>query len=354
MRRTITIGLGSTAIVAGAAMTLATMTGASETQTDAPGYLVTTMNAAHRAAPIEVHVWYPTDDASAPVAIGENALFDGFAGRTDAAPSGTDSPVVIFSHGSGGNAVQAGWFASALAAQGMIVVATNHHGTMSRDSDPHQTPMLWQRTRDLTAALDALENGALGGFSADMDRVASVGFSLGGAAALSLAGADLSKAAFIDYCAQPVEKPDCDWMVAAGVDFDAIDADLYEADWRDPRITAVLAIDPALTQVMTVSGLADIDMPVMTLGLGTADTIPLAVDASHLGAKLPDARHMWIPDAAHFSFLPSCGIVGKTATLLMGDDNICSDWGLRNRDVIHAEVLDAAGQFLAEVFANPA
>jgi predicted dienelactone hydrolase len=213
--------------------------------------------------------------------------------------------------------------------------------------------MLWQRTRDLSAALDALEDGALGDLSADMDRVASVGFSLGGAAALSLAGATLSKAAFIDYCAQPVEKPDCDWMIAAGVDFAAIDAALYEANWRDDRISAVLAIDPAWTQAMTLSGLAQMDMPVMTLGLGTADTIPVAVDASHLRAKLPDSSHVWIEQAAHFSFLPSCGIVGKVAIMLMGDDNICSDWGLRDRDVIHAEVLTVASQFLAQVFENP-
>jgi predicted dienelactone hydrolase len=348
MKRSIPIATFTALTLAGAAMVFA------DENTDTPeGYLVTQIAAPHRAAPIEVHVWYPTDDINAPEMIAENALFAGFAAQMNAEPSTEQAPVIIFSHGSGGKAVQTGWLASQLAAEGIIVVAPNHQGTMTLDSDPHQTPMMWQRARDLTAALDALEDGALGEFNGDMDRVASMGFSLGGAAALSIAGAALSKDDFRSYCAQPVEKPDCDWMVAAGVDFSAIDETLYEADWRDPRIDAALAIDPALTQAMTVAGLASMDMPVLTLGLGQMDNIPMAVDASHLIDKLPNGQHVWIDQAAHFSFLPTCGVIGKIATGLFGDDNICSDWGLRNRDVIHAEILTEATTFLNSVFQTP-
>jgi predicted dienelactone hydrolase len=89
---------------------------------------------------------------------------------------------------------------------------------------------------------------------------------------------------------------------------------------------------------MTAESLAKIDMPMMTLALGDIDTIPMAVDASHLSAIIDQAQHIWIPGAAHFSFLPSCGIIGKIATSVMGDDNICSDWGLRSRDDVHADI----------------
>lgn len=150
-----------------------------------------------------------------------------------------------------------------------------------------------------------------------------------------------------------VEKPDCDWMNDAGVDFSQIDQALYEADWTDPRISAVLAIDPALTQAMTVESLAEIEMAMMTLGLVGIDTIPLAVDASHLSAVIDQAQHIWIPGAAHFSFLPSCGIIGNIATSVMGDDNICSDWGLRSRDDVHADIVEHTSAFLAQVFQSP-
>ena len=336
-------------LLAGTAAVLAS--GQSEpNQTAASGYMMTNFDAAHRDAPVEVHVWYPTEATGIGETIAQNILFDGFFGQIDAAPTQTAHPVIVFSHGSGGRSVQTGWLASQLAAQGYIVVAPHHQGTMTLDSDPHQTPMLWQRVRDISAALDMLEAGELGGIKADMTQVAAMGFSLGGAAALSISGAGLSKSDFIAYCAQPVEKPDCDWMNAAGVDFSQIDQTLYESDWSDPRIDAVFAIDPALTQAMTDETLATMDMPVLTLGLGNQDAIPVAVDASHLTGKIAGAEHVWIPGGAHFSFLPSCGYIGKIATGVMGDDNICSDWGLRNRDVLHAEIADQATAFFAKVF----
>jgi predicted dienelactone hydrolase len=285
--------------------------------------------------------------------IAENILFDGFAAQESATLSTLSTPVVIFSHGSGGKAVQAGWLASQLATQGMIVVAPNHQGTMSQDSDPFQTPMIWQRTKDLSATLDALENGALGDFTPDMERVAAMGFSLGGGAALTLAGAQLSKADFITYCAEPEGTPDCDWMQAGGVDFGDIDQALYEADWSDPRISSVIAIDPALTQAMTADSLDKMTLPTLTIGLGNAETVPLAANAYHLQGRIEGAEHTWIPQSAHFSFLPSCSVIGKIATSLIGDDNICSDWGLRNRDAVHTDVLAEISSFLEHTFVPP-
>lgn len=352
MTRTLTIS--AAALIAGTtgaflwAQTEPTQTGATS------GYMTTQISAAHRDAPIDLHIWYPTNDSETPVSLAENLLFDGFTALPDAQPSALAAPVVVFSHGSGGKATQSGWLAAHLAKQGMIVIAPNHHGTMSQDSDPFQTPMIWQRTRDLSAALDALEVGAIGGITPDMDRVGAMGFSLGGGAVLNFAGAQLSKADFIAYCTNGEGTQDCDWMEAAGVDFNAIDQSLYEADWRDHRISSVFAIDPALTQAMTDDSLSDMDMPVMTLGLGDRATIPMSVDAEHLGAILDDARHAWVPEAAHFSFLPSCGIIGKLAISVLGDDNICSDWGLRNRDEIHNEIADHAATFFTEVFQAPA
>jgi predicted dienelactone hydrolase len=185
MRQTFIIGNGAALTLAGAAAVFAN-TDPSDAVFDAPGYSVVQIATAHREAPVEVHIWYPTDGMSDGVTTGENLLFDGFDAQLDAEPAETASPIVIFSHGSGGKALQTGWLASQLAAQGIIVVALNHQGTMSQDSDPHPTPMIWQRNRDLSAALDALETGALGALVPDMNRVAAVGFSLGGAAALSI------------------------------------------------------------------------------------------------------------------------------------------------------------------------
>jgi len=314
------------------------------------GYHITTLDVAHRAAPVEVHVWYPTLAEDAPVEIGGNILFHGFAAQIDAAAAPNDAPLIVMSHGSGGNAAQMGWFATQMAAQGYIVAAPNHHATMSRDSDPYQTPHIWLRNQDLSAVIDTFAAGEVHDVTADMDQVAIAGFSLGGGAALSVSGAGLSKAAFIEYCNGEDTPIDCAWMMAAGVDFTQIDQEMYEADWTDPRIMATFAVDPALTRAMTQPTLSDIDHPVMTIGLGSQADIPLAVDASHLTTKIPGARHTWVEGAAHFSFLPTCGWIGKIATSVAGDDNICSDFGLRNRDAVHADVVAVARGYFADVF----
>jgi predicted dienelactone hydrolase len=176
---------------------------------ESPGYLVTEMVVPGRMLPVRLHVWYPTDSQGDPQLIGQNGLFYGSHVRPDAPPVAGALPVVVISHGSGGNAERLGWLAGYLAHLGMIVAAPDHPGTTSGDSDPFLTPLIWERTDHLTAALDLLQNASPGGLQADLTRVASVGFSLGGYTAISLGGVRVTKDAFIDHCAANPDAADC-------------------------------------------------------------------------------------------------------------------------------------------------
>ena len=75
-----------------------------------------------------------------------------------------------------------------------------------------------------------------------MDRVGAVGFSLGVYSVLGLGGAEVSKAAFIDYCDRFPDKIDCGWMNASGLDLNTIDEIRYESSNLDPRVGAILSI----------------------------------------------------------------------------------------------------------------
>ena len=90
-------------------------------------------------------------------------------------------------------------------------------------------PLLWTVIRTLTIEIWKRP--------ADLSDVTSAGFSLGGHSALALAGARVSKDAYIGML-------DCGWMTRGGVDFNDIDSLRYEASFKDPRITASIAIDP--------------------------------------------------------------------------------------------------------------
>jgi predicted dienelactone hydrolase len=193
----------------------------------------------------------------------------------------------------------------------MIVVAPDHPGTTSGDSDPNQTPLVWQRTDDLTAALDLLQNAPPGGLQPDMTRVAVLGFSLGGYTALGLAGVQVNKAAFIDHCSATPDAADCAWMVAAGVDFTAIDAARYDASHADAQVTAAVVIDPALVQAITSDSLKAATVPFLLINLGDAGSIVAASDVAGLAKDLRDTTYQAVPGAAHFSFLAECSVLGK-------------------------------------------
>lgn len=312
------------------------------------GYTNLTVVMAHRAKPVDVHIWYPTEATGTQELIGQNALFYGFYALRDAEPKSSPLPVVVMSHGSGGNAVQMGWIATELARRGMIVIAPNHQGTTSRDSDPFQTVKVWQRADDLKAALDLIEKSPPFGLRADMTRVASFGFSLGGFSALSVAGVQVSKTQFIDYCAKNAGVLDCGWMQKAGVDFTSIDQAKYEQSNRDPHVSVTVAVDPALPLAMTVSSLLSLTMPTLIINLGEPDTIPVGMRLDQVSKKISSAAYEVVPKSHHFTFVAECSRLGEIIIGLAGDDNICSDKGFRPRAEVHPELAKLIGDFLVE------
>lgn len=313
---------------------------------DPPGYHVTQMQVPGRLDPVTLHLWYPADSDASPVLVSQNGLFYGEFVRRDAPPAAGAMPVVVLSHGSGGNAERLVWLAGYLASQGMILAAPDHPGTTSGDSDPFRTPLVWERIGDLKAALDLLETAPPLGMQPDMTRVASLGFSLGGYSALGLGGVRVTRDAFIVHCAEKPQAADCAWMVAAGVDFTAVDAARYDADHSDPRVIATVAIDPALVAAVDMEVLGGLDHPFLIVNLGEVASLPEGLDASGLAAAIPGASHLAIPGAAHFSFLAECSTLGVIIIGLAGEDNICSDRGLRDRGLVHDDLRAAIGGFL--------
>lgn len=312
------------------------------------GYHTTQISVPHRDELVSLHVWYPTKAALEPKLVGQNPLFYGFYAQVDAPPVAGKLPVVVLSHGSGGNAVALGWLASYLATKGMIVAAPNHPGTMSRDSDPFQTVKIWQRPQDLSAVLDALGDAPPLGIMPDLARVGVIGFSLGGHSALSISGIEVSKQGFIDYCDQYPDKIDCGWMNAAGVDFSAIDQALYEQSNKDQRVRATVAIDAALPLAIKPESAAFLDHPALLINLGAPQDIANGMRLDNVAKTLPRAQYRSVPDAYHFSFINECSLFGFLMIAVAGEENICSDIGMRDRGEIHKELQGTISAFLSD------
>ena len=313
-----------------------------------PGYQTTTLQVPHRDVFLNLNIWYPTDDDRPTELIGQNALFYGHYVRPNAQPKSGTHPVVVFSHGSGGNALQVGWLAEALAEKGYVVLATNHPGTTSSDSLPERTVMIWERAKDLTEILNWAENPTIEGLSLDTANISVAGFSLGGHSALAISGLQVSKAKFIEYCDRNADIWDCGWLSRGGVDFTEINADLYDARYLDSRVGATIAIDPALAPAAIIESAVGISHPVMVINFKPHEGVPEALDAAQITEMMPNARYKAIPHCWHFSFLPECSLLGKIVIGLGGEENICSDWKLRNRSDVHQALINQIVPFLDE------
>ena len=145
--------------------------------------------APERGRDIAVTVWYPATGGGTPGLVGDNRLFEGAPALRDAPIAEGDFPLVLFSHGSGGRIEGLSWLATALAEAGFVVAGPNHPGTTSGDSTPAATPKIWERTADLSALIDGFSADAGWREAIDAARIGVVGFSLGGATAMEIAGA---------------------------------------------------------------------------------------------------------------------------------------------------------------------
>jgi predicted dienelactone hydrolase len=350
--RIVLIGLlALSAFVFGGAFLLGTTKRPVPDQT--PGYHTALVPMVHRAKPVLVHFWYPAKNQNKQELVGQNGLFFGHYVQPNAKPIEGSLPVVLLSHGSGGNAERLGWLATEIANRGMIVAAPDHPGTTSGDSDPFQTVKVWERPEDLSAILDFLGANKEAELKPDMNRVAVVGFSLGGFSALSLSGAQVSKSQFIAYCNANRGQLDCGWMQKAGVDFTTIDQARYERSNTDPRIKVTVAVDPALPAAIVVGSLAKINHPTLIINLGEPGSIPAAMQVDSLAKNIPDARYVAVSGAHHFSFMAECSWLGFIVIGVAGEDNICSDVGLRSRGEVHAKVGPVIVDFLHDKLTSP-
>ena len=323
-----------TKIVAATTLTLSCISTVAQS---APGYQTSMLEVKHREQPLALHIWYPAKDSGGKTMLGKNAVFTGIEVQRGAAPNKNKAPLVLLSHGSGGNAVNIGWIAARLANEGAIVVSTNHPGTTSRDSHPHETVRLWQRTADFSAILDHLQNNAPYGLLIDSSKIGAVGFSLGGHTVLGLAGAQVKKQKFIDYCDQYPKLSDCIW-IQKGVDLKDIDAVKYGQSNLDPRIKAIVAVDPALAQAYDAKSLQGINKPILVINLGSADKVPAGINGHNIIKELPSASYATVKGATHFSFLGKCRTLGKYIIKSVGEEPICSEVSNRIRADIHVEI----------------
>lgn len=316
---------------------------------DIAGYDRITVQAKHRPAPVAGSIWYPTGTPTYRGLIGDNVVFTGSPAYVGAAVADGKFPLILLSHGSGGNMDAISWISSGLARRGAMVLALNHPGSTSGDSSPRRSVRLGERAADLSAALDTLLADPSFAPHIDTTRITAAGFSLGGTTALNLAGLRFDRDAYRDYCAEFLETAlDCVFFAKGGVDFSALPED-FAADATDPRITSAVAIDPGMTLTATADSITRTTLPVLLINLGEKDrwhAVDTGPEGSDLARRLPDATLAVMAPAHHFTFLAVCKPEGASILADEKDDPVCDDPEGTDRAAIHDRIIDQIADFL--------
>lgn len=262
--------------------------------------------------PLRVIIWYPSDGGGKEEKVQDPSQFSAAISLLhDGKLSATAKyPLIVLSHGSGGDAMQMRWIGYYLSAHGYIAVSVSHSGT--DEEERHTAPLtisescMWERPRDLSAVIDNVLADPLFAARVDTNRIGAAGFSLGGATVIWAAGARLdfehlkkNAPAIPEFLQEPLKKV----LELTKNDPIVQQSTSHSGDsFKDNRIKAVFALAPAIGYGFTPEGLKDIHIPVRIV-VGDADIIaPLAVNAKHYADHIDGATLSVLPgELGHYT-----------------------------------------------------
>ncbi|MBX7067618.1 MAG: hypothetical protein K1X28_10350 [Parachlamydiales bacterium] len=291
-----------------------------------------------RGRPVVVEVWYPTNQEG-PVDRPEDPVWEHPKEIRDVSIADGKYPLIMMSHGHGGDRRDRSWLVEYLVKNGFIVASVEHYGNSWRSYNPVLTLRFWERAKDVSFAISVLVKDPMLKKHIDPKKIGFVGYSLGGMTGLALGGAKVHniKQIAVEYLKKYKEFDKINLELVENTDF--TDA---HGDFIDHRIKALALLSPAAFAISPES-LKKMKVPVALIASEEDEILPHQDHALKIVEHLKPTRLKLFKDkVSHYVFLNRVSDVGKS--LLRPDiqtDKIQSD-----RLKIHEEV----GRFLSDFF----
>lgn len=252
-------------------------------------------------------------------------------------------PLIVVSHGNWGSRFSQGWLALKLVEAGYIVVSTSHPGTEGESLTAAGRYRLWDRSRDVTLALDEMLNHPQWSRMVDPARIGFVGHSFGGWTGVSLAGGRYDPTQQRAYCKkQPTKDFYCDGTL--NDDVSAIPAKDAADSFRDPRIKAFYIMGSGPGQGFSEESLKAIHAPFVIDTARFDEILEPAANSTRLARLIPRAKEILRP-VGHFAYVPECrSVVGPLLARAIGIP-LCNDPDGVDRAKVHAQVAQDVIQF---------
>jgi len=247
---------------------------------------------------LKIQIWYPVNPGTTGpkywyLLSGFLSLKSDYALRGEPPVASVPSlPLIVFSHGYGGENLQSISLMEHLASHGFIVVAPEHTGNTSSDNSATQEQTAWDRPRDISFVIDNM-----------LDRNADPASPFYGHVSTSLFGVTgHSFGGYTSVC-----------MAAGSPQVEGATLPLFEPDTRVDAIAPISGV----TTYHTDAQLASIQIPTLLLG-GTLDTM-VPIDPNNTRPMgLVQSRYLYRADvegATHTHFANICDIANGLIAL---------------------------------------
>jgi predicted dienelactone hydrolase len=257
---------------------------------------------------------------------------------------GTNLPLVLISHGTGGGLENHEDTARALAEHGIVAAALTHPGDNWRDLS--RQGRIWERPGQFVRVLNYLLEEWPGRAALDPDRVGAFGFSAGGFTVLAAAGGEPRLALTRPHCEAHADRFDCRLMVRTGA---AGSAPANLAWAHAPQIRALVVAAPALGFTFRGDGLAKVRQPVQLWRAADDQILPDPDYAEAVRRALPSPPELHVvTGAGHYDFLAPC-----SAALAAKAPEICQSAPGFDRAAFHADFNRAVVAFFRRTLGPP-